>query len=307
MSTQESIEKYRAQIQDKVAIVTGAASGLGKQLSKQLANLGAKVLLVDMSENVENVSNEINAKYDQHTSTWIVCNLINPPSIQIYFDRAISTFGHVDIVVNNAGIANSRSLFSQPDSQELDEILAINLRAPMEATRIAVRYFKAMGRPGVILNTASIGGLMPISLMESYGTTKAALIFFTTTCKGLAPLVRVNAVAPYFADTPLVENNRLVNSFPLVKQIGLMKPDKVVRVMLKAICDETLAGDTLMVAMGTHAQRVDFYQGLTLQVTSFIAGGTVNKYAVAASSFFMNTLNSIIGYLRRPLPHSKEY
>ncbi|KAJ1667000.1 hypothetical protein IW140_002212 [Coemansia sp. RSA 1813] len=305
MSTQEYIEKYRAQIQDKVAIVTGAASGLGKRLSEQLVNLGAKVLLVDISEDVRAVSAQINSNHGDNTTEWMLCDLANIQTIQTYFDKAITVFGHVDIVVNNAGIANSRSLFRQQDYSELDKILAVNLRAPMEATRIAVRYFKNTGRPGVVLNTASVGGMIPISMMESYGTTKAALIFFTTTCKNLAPLVRVNAVAPYFTDTPLVQNNRLVNSFPLVKQLGLMKPDKVVRAMLKAICDESLAGDTLMVSMGTGTRKVDFYKEQAGHVTSFIVGGTINRYSALVGTFFLTVFDAVIGFLRSPPPHSE--
>ncbi|KAJ1799972.1 hypothetical protein LPJ59_001441, partial [Coemansia sp. RSA 2399] len=293
---------YREKIQDKVAIVTGAASGLGKRLSEQLVNLGAKVLLVDISDDVKTVSAQINSNHSDNRVEWMLCDLTNIDNIQAYFDKAVSVFGHVDIVVNNAGIANSRSLFSQPDHTELDEILAVNLRAPMEATRIAVRYFTDTGRPGVVLNTASVGGLIPISMMESYGTTKAALMFFTATCKSLAPLVRVNAVAPYFTDTPLVQNNRLVNSFPLVKQLGLMKPDKVVRVMLKAICDESLAGDTLMVSLGTGARKVELYREQAVHATSFIAGGTINKYSASVSNFFITVLDAVIGFLRNPPP-----
>ncbi|KAJ2609828.1 hypothetical protein EV177_004266 [Coemansia sp. RSA 1804] len=317
MSAPKYVEKYREQVQDKVAVVTGAASGLGKQLSKQLVELGAKVLLVDIDDNVKTVSEQINNNNNNNNNNsnhdddnddklcktdWIICNLTDPRTVQTYFDKAVEVFGHVDIVVNNAGIANSQSLFSQQDHRELERILAINLQAPMEATRVAVRYFRHTNRPGVVLNTASVGGLIPISMMESYGTTKAALMFFTTTCKGLAPLVRVNAVAPYFTDTPLVQNNRLVGSFPLVKQMGLMKPDKVVRVMLKAICDESLAGDTLMVAMGTSSRKIEFYKEQAIQVMSFIAGGTVNKYSALVSNFILTAVNAVIGFLRNPPP-----
>ncbi|KAJ2891081.1 hypothetical protein IWW38_003778 [Coemansia aciculifera] len=172
----------------------------------------------------------------------------------------------------------------------------------MEATRIAVRFFKESGRKGVVLNTASVGGLMPLSIMESYGTTKAALIFFTATCKSLAPQIRVNAVAPYFADTPLVANNRLVQSYPLVRQLGLMKPEKVIKTMVKAIGDESLAGDTLMVAMGAVPEKLTFYDSISLHVTSYIARGTVNRYATAVSSYFARALDSILGYVRKPVP-----
>ncbi|KAI8324692.1 NAD(P)-binding protein, partial [Martensiomyces pterosporus] len=244
-----SMEKYISQLEGKVVVVTGAASGLGKQLSERLAEYKAQVLLVDINPGIKQVSDEINARLGEHqtATSYMVSDVRKANDIQAYFDKAVEVFGCIDVVVNNAGIANECSLFSQKDSVELDRIIDINLRAPMEATRIAVRYFRETGLNGVVLNTASIGGLTPISIMESYGTTKAGLIFFTTTCKGLAPQIRVNAVAPYFTNTPLVENNRMVSAYPIVGQIGLMNSDKVVKTMIRAICDESLAGDTLMI------------------------------------------------------------
>ncbi|KAJ2643979.1 hypothetical protein GGF44_000892 [Coemansia sp. RSA 1694] len=306
MST-ANLDTYKANISGKVVIVTGAASGLGKKLSECLAEFNAKVLLVDINAAVEGVSQEINAQLGCDATSWIVCDLCKLGDIQKYLDHAIQLYGHYDVVVNNAGIANEQSLFSQPDSTELDRILSLNIRAPMEATRIAVRYFKASGRKGVVLNTASVGGLIPLSIMESYGTTKAALIFFTATCKSLAPQIRVNAVAPYFADTPLVANNRLVQSYPLVRQIGLMQPEKVIKAMVKAIADESLAGDTLMVAMGAKPERLTFYDSISLHVTSYIVSGTANRYATAVSSYFARALDSFLGYVRRPVPYRQSH
>ncbi|KAJ2747969.1 hypothetical protein GGI20_000056 [Coemansia sp. BCRC 34301] len=304
MST-TNLDTYIANIREKVAIVTGAASGLGKALSKRLAEYNAKVLLVDIDAAIEGVSQEINYQLGCDATSWIVCDLCKLDDIQRYLDHAIELYGRYDIVVNNAGIANEQSLFSQSDSTELDRILGLNVRAPMEATRIAVRYFKESGRKGVILNTASVGGLIPLSIMESYGTTKAALIFFTATCKSLAPQIRVNAVAPYFADTPLVANNRLVQSYPLVQQVGLMLPEKVIKAMVKAIGDESLAGDTLMVAMGARPEKLTFYDSISLHVTSYIVSGTANRYATALSSYFARALDSLLGYVRKPVPYKQ--
>ncbi|KAJ1830443.1 hypothetical protein LPJ63_001403 [Coemansia sp. RSA 2711] len=142
--------------------------------------------------------------------------------------------------------------------------------------------------------------------MESYGTTKAGLIFFTTTCKGLAPQIRVNAVAPYFADTPLVKNNRIAKSYPLVRQMGLMSPKKVVGAMLRAMCNESLAGDTLMVAMGAKPQKLTFYDDLTMQVTSYIASGAVSKYTSVFSAMFSRMLDSTLGFLRKKVAYKDE-
>ncbi|KAJ1966077.1 hypothetical protein GGI12_000342 [Dipsacomyces acuminosporus] len=303
-ATRTGFQRYVEKLEDKVVIVTGAASGLGKQLSERLAEYSAFVLMVDINPDVQKISESINARLDapKPRTSFIVSDVRKEDQIQAYFDKAVEVFGHIDVVVNNAGIANERSLFSQQDNVELDRIIDINLRAPMIATRIAVRYFRDTNRRGVVLNTASIGGLMPISLMESYGTTKAGLIFFTTACKRLAPQIRVNAVAPYFTDTSLVEHNRLTNSYPLISQMGLMKPDKVVKTMIKAICDPSLAGDTLMISMGNKAQKLTFYSDLTLEVTSYITKGTVNKYAGVISAMFVGILDRFLKLIRNPRP-----
>ncbi|PIA13784.1 NAD(P)-binding protein, partial [Coemansia reversa NRRL 1564] len=186
---------YSVKLKNKVAIVTGAASGFGKLLSERLVEYNANVLLVDINPSIEQQSKLLN-KEKPGSTHWEVCDLCQTHLIQGLFDNAIKHFGKVDFVVNNAGIANDCSLFSQPDYRELDKIVRLNLQAPMEATRVAVRYFKKSKREGVVVNTASIGGLLPVSIMESYGTTKAGLIFFTTTCRNLAPQIRVNAIAP---------------------------------------------------------------------------------------------------------------
>ncbi|KAJ2078689.1 hypothetical protein H4R24_004296 [Coemansia sp. RSA 988] len=291
------MDDYSTKLENKIAIVTGAASGFGKLLTEKLVEYNAKVLLVDVNPSIEQQSKLLNQEKPGSTH-WEVCDLCQTHLIQGLFDNAVKYFGRVDFVINNAGIANECSLFSQPDHKELDRIVRLNLQAPMEATRVAVRYFKDSQRQGVVVNTASVGGLLPVSIMESYGTTKAGLIFFTTTCRSLSPQIRVNAIAPYFADTPLVANNRLVGSYPLVQQIGLMNPHRVIRAMLKAMCDETLAGDTLIVAMGSRTEKLTFYDDLTVQVTSYIASGTFNKYASLFNKFFTRTLNSTLGFLR---------
>ncbi|KAJ2550308.1 hypothetical protein IWW35_003353 [Coemansia sp. RSA 1878] len=73
--------------------------------------------------------------------------------------------------------------------------------------------------------------------------------------------------------------------------------------MLKAICDESLAGDTLMVAMGAKPERLTFYDDLTVHVTSYIANGTVKKYGSLLSSLFSRILDSTLGFIRKKLPY----
>ncbi|KAJ1724649.1 hypothetical protein LPJ61_005714 [Coemansia biformis] len=113
--------------------------------------------------------------------------------------------------------------------------------------------------------------------METYGTSKAGLLFFTAACKELAPHVRVNAVAPYFVDTPLVSASHVLNEHPKLLKLGMLKPERVVESMLRAICDESLAGDTLVIYDGKKDTKLALYDDLALKVTSGIAAGMFGK------------------------------
>ncbi|KAJ1730807.1 hypothetical protein LPJ61_002835, partial [Coemansia biformis] len=183
--------KYKARnaaaaLENKVVIVTGAAGAIGKLLAERLVACNASVLMVDINPAVEQQAVVLNAQRDK-AAAWMACDLCQPQEIRKCIDYAVSHFGCVDVVVNNAGIINTASLFRQPDHTDLERVIRLNLLAPMEGTRVAVKYFQDSGRPGVVLNTASVAGLTPVSFMETYGTSKAGLLFFTAACKELAP------------------------------------------------------------------------------------------------------------------------
>ncbi|KAJ1780849.1 hypothetical protein LPJ62_006054 [Coemansia sp. RSA 2167] len=255
--------------------------------------------MVDINPGVQQVSEALN-KEQENATHWVACDVCKPEAIREYFDQAVKHFGQIGIVVNNAGIINKRSLFDQTDHHELELLIRLNLFAPMEATRIAVQYFKETDRQGAVVNTASVGGLMPVSFMETYGTTKAGLVFFTASCKDLAPQVRVNAVAPYFADTPLVANSPMLNSFPLLLKSGLVTPEKVVEAMLKAMCDKTMAGDTLMVTVGKEERRITMYDDLAVQLSSYITSGLIKGRLSSLGRFLSSFMRRLIRRLRKP-------
>ncbi|KAJ2783319.1 hypothetical protein H4R18_001765 [Coemansia javaensis] len=290
--------KYAGALKDKVVIVTGAASGMGKLLVERLVGFGAQVMLVDVNPEVESMSAAFNAEREKAT-WWAVCDLQKAGGIQEYFDQAVEHFGHVDIVVNNAGIINSASLFSQPDHTDLERVMRINLIAPMEGTRVAVRYFKETGRQGVVLNTGSISGLTPLSFLETYGTSKAAVLYFTASCKDLAPQVRVNAVAPYYVETPFIKGSAVIDQYPMLLKIGVLKPERVVNAMLRALCDKSLAGDTLVITDGNKDERLKIYDDLALQVSSRLAGGLVSSAISFVGSLVSSMARGAIDLTRR--------
>ncbi|KAJ2713459.1 hypothetical protein H4R19_002240 [Coemansia spiralis] len=271
-----STASYDSILEDKVVVVTGAASGMGKLLVERLVGHGARVLLVDISPGIEQQADEFN-KEREKCAAWKVCDLCQSQTIQGILDYAVEYFGYIDIVVNNAGIINTASLFQQPDHTDLERVMRVNLIAPMEGTRAAVQYFRSAGRPGVVLNTASVAGLTPVSFMETYGTSKAGVLYFTACCKDLAPHVRVNAVAPYLVDTPFIAGSAVLNEHPKMLKVGMVKPEQVVDAMLQAMCDESLAGNTLVVYSDRAPVTLTMYDDLAVNVVSGMAAGMFGK------------------------------
>ncbi|KAJ2156289.1 hypothetical protein GGF46_005291 [Coemansia sp. RSA 552] len=298
-------DAYASTLKDKVVIVTGAASGFGKLLSESLVQYDAKVLLVDIDPLVQQVAESLD-KQDKGAAHWHQCDLCQLEAIKPAFDSAVERFGHVDVLMNNAGIMNKTRFFDQTDSKELEQLIRLNLLAPMEATRIAARYFKESGRQGVVVNSASVGGVLPVSFLDIYGTSKAGLIYFTASCKGLAPQVRVSAIAPYFADTPLVSNSAVFGDYPLLLKAGLVSPEEVVAAMLRSICDKSLAGETLIVAPSKKPKRLTIFDATTSQVSFQVVGGLAKKRVLPTGKAVRRALDWAVKVSKKSKPAAPE-
>ncbi|KAI9506964.1 hypothetical protein GGI25_000013 [Coemansia spiralis] len=169
-------------------------------------------------------------------------------SIKELVDRAESEFGHLDIMVNNAGVGGG-FLWIDTDSTTHSSAIDINFKAPVEGTRLAVRSFYAANRPGCVVNIASIVAFTPLEYSPVYSATKAALVAFTAVSAPLAegtPPVRVNAVAPVYIDTAIVNENVTEKVNGLLRGLGERTVDDVAREVVRCIEDELLAGDTIV-------------------------------------------------------------
>ncbi|KAJ2311115.1 hypothetical protein IWW51_001726 [Coemansia sp. RSA 2702] len=240
------------QIAGKIAIVTGSARGIGKRIVEVLVEKGAKVVVVDILDQGAAVADELNASKGEKVACFQKCDVTNVDELKAMVDRALMEFGGLDILVNNAGIGGSLP-WIEPDSEGLSRTLDINLRAPIEGTRLAIRYLMATGRAGCVVNVASLAAFYPVEFAPVYAASKSGLASFTGSCATLAdsePRIRVNAIAQSYVDTDIVHENVPPEVNQILRAQGEIPVDTVVGEVVRCIEDEKLAGDTIKVLPG---------------------------------------------------------
>jgi NAD(P)-dependent dehydrogenase (short-subunit alcohol dehydrogenase family) len=239
----------------KVAIVTGAAAGIGRAIAKRLTSEGAYVVVADTDadwgrEAVE----EIRAAGSQ--AVFARVDVSSEEGVKRMVDSAVTEFGGLDILVNNA-FEGSGSRFPDAPVEEWSRVLDVALRGTMLGIQHGLAAMAPEG--GAILNVSSVAGLgtQPHSYPE-YATAKAAIVRLTQT---LAPLagernVRVNCIAPDWTATEFVrerfeamtpdERAEASDGFGRLAPERLLEPDEVAAAALELIRDDSLAGRTLV-------------------------------------------------------------
>lgn len=230
----------------KVAVVTGAASGMGKAIAELYAKEGAKVVVADLNlEGAENVANGINQSGG--TALAVKVNVAMKEEIDNMIDVAVKEFGTLDILVNNAGIMDNFEPAADIDDDRWDLIFNVNTKAVMRATRKALPIFLEKEK-GVIINTASTGELNGAHAGATYVASKHAVVGFTKNTgymyanKG----IRCNAIAPGGVETNIASSMTNPNQFGLsrtqavqgvIPRVG--KPEEIARVALFLASDES--------------------------------------------------------------------
>jgi NAD(P)-dependent dehydrogenase (short-subunit alcohol dehydrogenase family) len=188
-------------LQDSVAIVTGAGSGMGQSIAIRFASEGAKVLVLDIDEEGAQRT-ERRIRENNGIAHSIKTDVSKISEVQGAVDIAIRNYGSVDVLVNNAGIPSFNRLIDTSED-ELDRVLGVNLKGGFLFMKYAIPYMIEK-KHGAILNIASTTGLTGKENRCAYGASKAALIFLTRA----AALeyarfgVRVNCICPGTIDTP---------------------------------------------------------------------------------------------------------
>ncbi|MFE6079174.1 SDR family oxidoreductase [Paenibacillus sp. NPDC057886] len=205
-------------LQDKVAVVTGAGSGMGKAIATLYAQEGAKVVVSDINEaSAQAVAEDIKAKGGE--ATFVVANVAKEEDIQNLIDTTVNTYGTVDILVNNAGIMDSMEPAGDIVDDKWERIFAINTTSVMRATRKVLPIFLEKQK-GVIVNIASAGGLHGARAGAAYTASKHAVVGFTknTGFMYAEQGIRCNAIAPGGVATNISSSMTGINPFGAGRQ-----------------------------------------------------------------------------------------
>jgi len=188
-------------LSDKVAIVTGSGQGIGQTIALKLAESGATVVVNDIGESAQNVSDEI--KKMKRESTAVLADVSSSSDVARLVDTTIEAYGKVDILVNNAGITRDQLILRMSD-EDWDRVMTVNLKSVFLCTKAVLRHMIKQ-RWGRIISIASIVGLIGNAGQANYASAKAAIIGLTRTIAKEAASrgITANAVAPGFIDTAM--------------------------------------------------------------------------------------------------------
>jgi NAD(P)-dependent dehydrogenase (short-subunit alcohol dehydrogenase family) len=212
----------------QVALVTGAASGMGLATARAFAHAGAAVTLADISEEaLQQAVDEI--KSVGGNSMGVLCDVSDEAQVAVMVERTVSTFGRLDAAFNNAGIQVPSSEVADQPAEEFDRVNAINLRGVWACMKHELLQMRKQGS-GTIVNCSSIGGLTGRALLAAYHGSKHGVIGLTRSAalEYAARGIRVNAVCPGTIDTPMVSKmldsgmlamNDLLRDLPM-KRLG---------------------------------------------------------------------------------------
>lgn len=236
-------EEGDRRLENKVAIVTGGASGFGQGIVELFAGEGAKVVVADI--NAEGAA-EV-ARRAGNSAISIKCDVTDKGDVSEMMKAAVQKFGGLDILINNAGFTHKNQSLMTISEDEFDRMYEINVKAIYLATLASVPLFEKRGG-GVIINTASTGALRPRPGLTWYNSSKGAVVVMTKSMAAeLAPMnIRVNATCPVIGETGLLESfmgmpdtpenrERFVSSIPMGR---MSTPEDVAKATLFLASDE---------------------------------------------------------------------
>ncbi|HEY3917785.1 MAG TPA: 3-hydroxybutyrate dehydrogenase [Stellaceae bacterium] len=251
-------------LKDKVAIVTGAASGIGKEIARVFVAEGARVVIADLNQQgAEATAAELGGA---GRALGVAVDVTSEAQVEAATAKAIAAFGRIDILVSNAGIQTVAPL-DQFDFAKWKQLLAIHLDGAFLTTRAALKQMYKQGTGGSIIYMGSVHSKEASVLKAPYVTAKHGLegLAKVVAKEGAKHGVRANVICPGFVRTPLVDKQIPEQA----KELGLSEQDVIKKVMLKDTVDGefTTVNDVAQAALFFAAFETNALTGQSLVVS----------------------------------------
>ncbi len=240
----------------KVILITGAASGFGKLLAQYLSPRGAKLVLGDLNEKgVQAVADSLPGDVIA-----MACNVAVEEEVKALVDACVAHFGGLDIAVNNAGISSPPKSLLDVTEQEMDINFAVNAKSVLFGMKYQIPLMMKNG--GSILNVASAAGIGGAPKLAHYSASKHAAVGLTKTAavEFARYNIRINAICPYFTNTPMLDNaavagmdKGIMSQGSPMKRLG--EPEEIVSTMVSLILPSNsyMTGQAINVDGGVSA------------------------------------------------------
>ena len=256
----------KGQFEDFVVLVTGASTGLGRAIAVEVADQGAAAVVINYARSADEAQETARLVEAKGAKAVLVQGDVAIDEDCRRIAAAAEPFGRIDALFNNAGVtkfAPNHGDLDAVSAEDFQSLYAVNVVGAFQMIRAARALLESAPRPGAVVNTSSIAGVMGVGSSVPYAASKGALTTMTISlARGLAPKIRVNAICPGFIDTPWfgkgMPQERIdrmreatIASTPL-KAASTAEDIAAAAVFLASPASRHVTGETLLVDAGTH-------------------------------------------------------
>lgn len=251
-------------LENKIAVVTGAAQGIGKAIAVQMAYEGASVLIADIDDELGEATTQQIIE-NGGTAQFFHTDVSKKADVDNVVTHVIGEFGKLDIMVNNAGIINRDGVLDvSPD--DWAKVFAVNVNGTYHGTQAAGRYMVERGEGGYILNLASPNGVLGLYNRSCYAATKGAIMAYTRCCATELGQhnIQVNAIAPGFTNTEINANfftPQVLNSLQFRVPVNrVAQPEEIAKSAVALVSGDFpyMNGQIIFVDGGWSACDIDY-------------------------------------------------